>query len=151
MIKKLFAVNLVLFMTLTLIGCGNSKEEEIEVQKTKLEEHKGIITRFLDALAADDYKKLSEFLYSDPNNDFKDYCENTQTNQGIDFSEGYELIRYTEEYYMDSEGDVEGTLYIYEAKVNFGEEKCYVALQILDDGKKAGIVSFEVGHRSYAQ
>ncbi len=148
MLKRLVAASLAIFMLFTIIGCGKKEEEEtVEVKDTKKQENKEMITRFLDALVADDYKKVSEFLYSSESVDsFKEYCQNNEIENEIDFSEGYKIHRYIDESSGDSTGDVKGTIYYYDIKLNFGEKKCYVALQILDDGKKSGIVSFEVGH-----
>ena len=142
MTKRIFALMLVLVMVFTVVGCESKDDKD-----AKLEEYKGMIEDFLDALTADNYDKIDKLLYSGLNDEIKPYFEQCEADYGIDYAAGYDLKKYYNAYHMDSEGEVKGTAYQYDLRVNFGEFESYVTVQILDDGDKAGIVLFEISPR----
>ena len=156
MIKRVLSSILVLVMLISLFGCGKKDEvnnEEVKVVDSKeagVEEYKTLITNLLDALVAGDYAKAKTYFYTDSETDFEEYCKNAEEKNNFKFSDGYNIRRYTEEYYTDGDKPVKGVVYVYDLHVNFGDAKCYALVQIIDDGKKVGIIGFEIASREVA-
>ncbi|MBR6807722.1 MAG: hypothetical protein IKM46_04985 [Clostridia bacterium] len=151
MFKRIIALFLTGIMFFAVVGCKKNDEESAEVsseeQATKLEEYKGMILDLLDALVKEDFDKVNSLCYSAGSVSIKTYCEQCEVDYEFDFKDGYEFKKYYNAYSVPSESDVEGTIYLYDVRVNFGDSECIVSVQILDDGKKVGIVKFEISPR----
>ena len=147
MIKRIVSLVIALFMLFTLFGCSKEDKNVPKTNDEKLEAYKGIIVEFFDALAADDYSKASTYFYTESGSSFTEYCKKAETDNNFKFSDGYEIRRYTDEYYTDAKDNTGGVVYLYDLHVYFGEARCYSFIQILDDGEKVGIINFEVGLR----
>lgn len=149
MIKRIVSFIVSLVMLFSLFGCGKDNET-VNVPETndeKLQAYKSMVTEFFDALVVGDYTKAADYFFTESGSSFKEYCQKAETDNNFKFSDGYEIRRYTEEYYTEANDNIGGVIYLYTIHVNFGETRCYSYVHIRDDGEKVGIINFEIGSR----
>ena len=147
MIKRIVSLLVALLMLCSLFGCGKEEKDVPKTNDEKLQDYKGTVTDFFDALVANDYSKAASYFYTESGSSFNEYCKKAETDNNFKFSDGYEIRRYTEEYYTEANDNIGGVIYLYTIHVNFGETRCYSFVHIRDDGEKVGIINFEIGAR----
>ena len=135
MVKRLIVISTVLALLFALFGCDKVNKDE------RLEEYKKTYEGFIDTLVMGTLDKAEDFMHSSSEMDIKEYCERIATEYEIELEGEYKIYSFRDAYYEETDG---GTSFCLGAKVDIGDDECYVFISFIDDGEKDGIKYFDI-------
>ncbi len=104
----------------------------------------GTIESFVEAVESGDYDTAKTYLHPDRPVDLATYFERIESEKNVDFSSGFEIVKYTgvKSSYHDS--SVDGSTYETTARVKIGDTEAELTVEIVENGSGYGIYNFEL-------
>ncbi len=102
------------------------------------------IESFVEAIEGGDYDTAKTYLHPDRPADLATYFERIESEEDVDFSSGFEIVKYTgvKSSYHDS--TVDGSTYETTAKVKIGDTEAELTVEIVENDSGYGIYNFEL-------
>ncbi len=129
-IFTLFFASLLLF---SLFGCGGVDRQQA---KTDAE-------AFLDLIEKEDYESAKAFLHPSRDIDLAADFSRIEAEEGIDFSLGIKVNRYTGTSYSWYDSDVDGSQYKFDVELLVGTLPVEAKIAVVENDAGYGIYSFD--------
>ena len=133
--KKCLSILLCLAMAVCLVACSGG---------INTDEAKAHITSFLEAVEQADYEATKTYLHPDRPADLATFFANVESKEGLDFSAGIQIERFTGFSYSYYDSTVGGSACAWDIQLTVGTQRVEAEIEVVSNENGYGIYNFEI-------
>ncbi len=130
--KSVLSLLLLILLSFSLVSCIDGDVA------------RGTIADFLQAVENDDLAAAATYLHPERPADLSAYFAKIESEQGVDFSAGIEILRYTNVHTSHYDSSVGGSAYKTSFTAKIGDRDAVIMIELVDNDKGYGIYNLDM-------